>query len=84
MAVYSTKVGPLMIRQLREASERMLRRTERSVQMIVSDLEGAGYITRERRGRRNHYAVHSAKNFRHPHEADHSVGELLQLFGNGG
>ena len=58
--------------------------TERSVQMIVSDLEGAGYITRERRGRRNHYAVHSAKNFRHPHEADHSVGELLQLFGNGG
>jgi DNA-binding MarR family transcriptional regulator len=57
--------------------------TERSVQMIVADLEGAGYITRERRGRRNHYAVHPDKNFRHPHEADHSIGELLDLFGNG-
>lgn len=58
--------------------------TERSVQMIVADLEGAGYITRERRGRRNHYAVHAAMHFRHPHEADHSVGELLGLFGDGG
>jgi DNA-binding MarR family transcriptional regulator len=57
--------------------------TERSVQMIVADLEDAGYITRERRGRRNHYAVHPDKTFRHPHEADHSVGELLDLFGNG-
>ena len=35
--------------------------TERSVQMIVADLEGAGYITRERRGRRNHYVVHSGE-----------------------
>jgi DNA-binding MarR family transcriptional regulator len=58
--------------------------TERSVQMIVADLEGAGYITRERRGRRNHYAVHGAKSFRHPHEADHTIGELLELFSNGG
>ena len=29
--------------------------TERSVQMIVADLEEAGYLSRERRGRRNHY-----------------------------
>lgn len=56
--------------------------TERSVQMIVADLEGAGYITRERRGRRNHYVVHSSKGFRHPHEAGHRVGELIELFGD--
>jgi predicted ArsR family transcriptional regulator len=54
--------------------------TERSVQMIIADLEGAGYISRERRGRRNHYVVHSSKHFRHPNEADHRVGELLDLF----
>jgi predicted transcriptional regulator len=55
--------------------------TERSVQMIVADLEEAGYITRERRGRRNHYVVHSDMSFRHPHEADHQVGELIDVFG---
>jgi len=54
--------------------------TERSVQMIIADLEGAGFISRERRGRRNHYVVHSSKHFRHPNEADHRVGELLDLF----
>ena len=54
--------------------------TERSVQMIVADLEDAGYLSRERRGRRNHYSVNSSKHFRHPHEADHNVGELLGLF----
>ncbi len=57
--------------------------TERSVQMIVADLEEAGYISRERRGRRNHYAVNSGKHFRHPHEAGHQVGELLDLFNEG-
>lgn len=55
--------------------------TERSVQMIVADLEEASYISRERRGRRNHYSVNSGKQFRHPHEAGHRVGELLGLFG---
>ncbi|MCZ3385417.1 MAG: winged helix-turn-helix domain-containing protein [Actinomycetia bacterium] len=54
--------------------------TERSVQMIVADLEGAGFISRERRGRRNHYAINTGKHFRHPHEAGHQVGELLGLF----
>ena len=54
--------------------------TERAVQMIVADLEAAGYVARERVGRRNHYAVNSSMHFRHPHEADHRVGELLDLF----
>jgi DNA-binding MarR family transcriptional regulator len=54
--------------------------TERSVQMIVADLETAGYLRREKRGRRNHYAVNDTKKFRHPHEAEHEVRELLGLF----
>ena len=54
--------------------------TERAVQMIVADLEDAGYITRQRVGRRNHYVVDANRSFRHPHEADHEVGELIELF----
>jgi hypothetical protein len=48
--------------------------------MIVADLEECGYITRQRVGRRNHYVVDAGRHFRHPHEANHQVGELLDLF----
>ena len=54
--------------------------TERAVQMIVADLEESGYITRQRVGRRNHYIVDAGRHFRHPHEAGHQVGELIELF----
>jgi transcription elongation GreA/GreB family factor len=54
--------------------------TERAAQMIVADLEGAGYLSKQREGRRNHYVVHPRKAFRHPHEAGHKVGELLAIF----
>jgi DNA-binding MarR family transcriptional regulator len=54
--------------------------TERAAQTIVGDLEEAGYLTRQRSGRRNHYVVHPRQPFRHPAEADHNVGELLDVF----
>ena len=54
--------------------------TERAAQAIVADLEAAGYLRRERIGRRNQYTVNPAGRFRHPAEADHSIGELLNLF----
>ena len=54
--------------------------TERAAQMIVADLEAAGYISKHREGRRNRYVVHPRKRFRHPHEAGHQVGELLSIF----
>lgn len=54
--------------------------TERSAQGIVTDLEHAGYIERERVGRRNSYRLHPEMPFRHPAEAGHTVGELLDLF----
>lgn len=54
--------------------------TERAVQMIVTDLEDDGYLTRARVGRRNHYTVNEAGRFRHPAESDHRIGELLALF----
>lgn len=54
--------------------------TERSIQMIVTDLEAAGYVARERVGRRNSYTINRAQPFRHRAESDHSIGELIDLF----
>lgn len=51
--------------------------TERAVQAIIADLVADGYVTRERRGRRNHYRLHPDAPLRHPIEADHTIGELL-------
>ncbi len=56
--------------------------TERATQAIVADLEAAGYLQRERVGRRNEYTVNPTGRFRHPAEADHSIGDLLALFTN--
>ncbi len=53
--------------------------TERAVQAIISDLEAAGYLTREREGRRNRYTVHTESLFRHPAQGGHRVGPLLDI-----
>jgi DNA-binding MarR family transcriptional regulator len=54
--------------------------TERTTQAIVSDLERAGYVSKQKVGRQNRYTVHHELPFRHPAEADHSVGELIEVF----
>lgn len=53
--------------------------TERAVQLIVADLEEAGYITRHRVGRRNRYVVNPASAFRHPSQDGLQVGPFLDL-----
>ena len=55
--------------------------TERAAQSIIADLVGAGYVTRSRQGRRNHYSVNPDGVLRHPLEQDHTVGELLVALG---
>lgn len=57
--------------------------TLRAAQGIVGDLVAAGYVTRERVGRRNRYEVHADLPFRHPIERDHQVGALLTALGAG-
>ena len=52
--------------------------TERAVQRILSELEEARVIVRTRLGRRTHYEVNERLPFRHPIEAQHSVGELIR------
>lgn len=54
--------------------------TERTAQTIVTDLEHAGYISKERNGRRNIYTVNRKQPFRHEAESGHNVGELIDVF----
>lgn len=55
--------------------------TERAAQRIVAELVEAGYLSRTREGRRNHYEVHGELPLRHPMERGRPVGELLALVG---
>jgi DNA-binding MarR family transcriptional regulator len=53
--------------------------TERTVQVIVADLEAAGYLTRTRTGRRTRYTVNHESLFRHPAQEGQRVGPFLSL-----
>lgn len=53
--------------------------TERAVQRIIADLEEGGIIERHRVGRQNHYHINLDQPLRHPLEAKHTIGELLEL-----
>jgi DNA-binding transcriptional ArsR family regulator len=58
--------------------------TERAAQRIVADLVDAGYLEREREGRRNRYRVNSDAPLRHPMDRAHAVGEILDVLGSNG
>lgn len=51
--------------------------TGRATMRIVSHLEHAGILTRQKEGRRNRYVIHLQKHLRHPLESHCSVGALL-------
>jgi DNA-binding IclR family transcriptional regulator len=53
--------------------------TERAVQRIVAELEGAGYLRREKEGRCNRYEVDLAIPLRHPLEEHCPVSDLIKM-----
>jgi DNA-binding IclR family transcriptional regulator len=53
--------------------------TERAAQRIVADLVDAGFVERERVGRRNRYLINRDRTMRHPAQFEHEIGELLDL-----
>ena len=53
--------------------------TERATIRIISELEEAGYVLREKVGRRNRYSIVADKNLRHPLAAHHSIRGILAL-----
>ena len=54
--------------------------TERATQRIVAELIAAGYVDRERIGRRNHYRLNSDVKMRHAAQAELRISELLDAF----
>ncbi|MFI1726459.1 MarR family transcriptional regulator [Streptomyces sp. NPDC020489] len=56
--------------------------TERTAQSIVTDLEQAGYMRRDRDGRRTRYILCLDGTLRHPAEAHLPVRRLLELSTN--
>ena len=51
--------------------------TERAAHKIVTELEQAGYVSRERVGRRNRYQVHREAPLRHARVVGRTLGDLL-------
>jgi len=53
--------------------------TERSAYAIVSDLTEAGYVLKERDGRRNRYSIQHHMPLPEPTGRERTVGEVLDL-----
>ena len=64
--------------RLRDIGERV-GITERAAHRIVVELADAGYITRERSGRRNHYTINEHFALPDPIAREQNVGELLAI-----
>jgi uncharacterized membrane protein len=66
--------------RLREIGERV-GITERAAHRIVSDLVTAGYISRQRNGRRNHYKIRSHMPLPDPIARQQKISDLLAILG---
>jgi len=64
--------------RLREVADRV-GITERSAMRVITHLDEAGILRREKEGRRNHYRIDLSAPLRHPIEAHCTVGALLEL-----
>ena len=57
----------------------LLQITERAAQRIVAELSKAGYINRERDGRRNHYSIKNHMPVGLPTQRDIDIESLLAI-----
>jgi len=64
--------------RLREIGER-IGITERAAHRIVGELADAGYVTRQRNGRRNHYEIHKHLRLPDPLARGKKVSDLLAI-----
>jgi hypothetical protein len=64
--------------RLRDIGER-IGITERAAHRIVVELVDAGYLTRERNGRRNQYTINAHFPLPEPIAREQNVGELLAI-----
>jgi DNA-binding MarR family transcriptional regulator len=66
--------------RLREIGDRV-GITERAAHRIVSELAAAGYISRTRKGRRNHYTIQSHQRLPDRLAREQKIGDLLAVLG---
>ena len=64
--------------RLREIAE-ALDITERSAYALVGDLVAAGYVVKQRDGRRNRYVIQRHLPLPDPSTPERTIGELLEL-----
>jgi DNA-binding Lrp family transcriptional regulator len=64
--------------RLRDIGERV-RITERAAHRIVAELADAGYITRQRNGRRNQYTINARLPLPDTIAREQKVGQLLEI-----
>jgi DNA-binding transcriptional ArsR family regulator len=53
--------------------------TERTVQGVLTDLAHAGYVVKERDGRRNRYQIQRHLPWPEASDGQHTIGEVLDL-----
>jgi hypothetical protein len=53
--------------------------TERRAYSIITDLTGAGYVVKQKDGRRNRYQVQAHLPLPEPTSRDRTIGEILAL-----
>jgi predicted transcriptional regulator len=58
--------------------------TERSAYAIVNDLVDAGYIVKEKEGRRNRYQIQGHLPMREPVGLERTIGEMLDVLAESG
>lgn len=68
--------------RLREIGDR-IGVTERAAYRIVAELVAAGYITRERNGRRNQYTINAHLPLPDPIAREQNIGDLLDILTGG-
>ena len=56
--------------------------TERTAFVIVADLTEAGYLMKERQGRRNRYEIQVDRPLADPIGRERTIGEVLELLGD--
>lgn len=56
--------------------------TERAAHRIVDELADAGYLTRRRNGRRNHYTINRHLPLPDPPARNQKLGEVLDILTN--
>ena len=57
--------------------------TERTAFGVVADLSEAGYVVKERDGRRNRYEIQRHLPLAEPTKRERTIGEMLELLGSG-